>query len=387
MGAGKVIDNNVVDTKKLPGPCDRQPTEDVLELDGINTVMIEPDYLLLRIDTGSRMTERRSRLGVGDWEEGRGAIRRHMGREGDDGWEESTGWRLNLDSREEGLQGAERQIQEHKELVRRLKSSKAWSGWRRTSEPLVVLSVVGDLTALLEKAVCGRVVSTAWNSLLTGLEKFTVVGPAALELVQSNLAPRLCHRQRCNRSGATLFLYAPEIFWSSRTGKLELVTGGAASTMQIEVYDKENKLVCKLTDDMALLGSYPIDDGMRMHAFLLKNKLGKYNEEETKQRLEQQKKEEQAEETAAKAIALNSRCETRVPGFPTRRGTVMFVGQVEFAAGWWIGIKYDEPLGKNDGSVSGKRYFSCQPKYGGFVKPAHVTFGEFPEESTEFDEM
>nr|CAD7603231.1 unnamed protein product [Timema genevievae] len=25
------------------------------------------------------------------------------------------------------------------------------------------------------------------------------------------------HRQRCNRSGATLFLYAPEIFWSSRT--------------------------------------------------------------------------------------------------------------------------------------------------------------------------
>nr|CAD7458880.1 unnamed protein product [Timema tahoe] len=40
---------------------------------------------------------------------------------------------------------------------------------------------------------------------------------AALELVQSNLAPHLCHRQRCNRSGATLFLYTPEIFWSSRT--------------------------------------------------------------------------------------------------------------------------------------------------------------------------
>nr|CAD7454569.1 unnamed protein product [Timema tahoe] len=40
---------------------------------------------------------------------------------------------------------------------------------------------------------------------------------AALEQVQSNLAPRLCDRLRCNRSGATLFLYAPEIFWSSRT--------------------------------------------------------------------------------------------------------------------------------------------------------------------------
>nr|CAD7402823.1 unnamed protein product [Timema cristinae] len=30
--------------------------------------------------------------------------------------------------------------------------------------------------------------------------------PVALEQVQSNLAPRLCHRQRCNRSKVTLLL-------------------------------------------------------------------------------------------------------------------------------------------------------------------------------------
>nr|CAD7455374.1 unnamed protein product [Timema tahoe] len=40
---------------------------------------------------------------------------------------------------------------------------------------------------------------------------------AALEQVQSNLVPRLCDKLRCNRSGATLFLYAPKIFWCSRT--------------------------------------------------------------------------------------------------------------------------------------------------------------------------
>nr|CAD7427103.1 unnamed protein product [Timema monikensis] len=144
-------------------------------------------------------------------------------------------------------------------------------------------------------------------------------------------------------------------------GKLELVTGGAASTMQIEVYDKDNKLVCKLTDDMALLGSYPIDDGMRMHHKLSLGLCVKND----------------SEHWTTPVQLSNEHWHTK-PKLP---------GQVDFAAGWWIGIKYDEPLGKNDGSVSGKRYFSCQPKYGGFVKPAHVTVGEFPEEITEFDEM
>nr|CAD7453312.1 unnamed protein product [Timema tahoe] len=52
----------------------------------------------------------------------------------------------------------------------------------------------------------------------SGVNLFLVsLSQAVLELVQSNLAPHLCHRQRCNNSVATLFLYTPEIFWSSRT--------------------------------------------------------------------------------------------------------------------------------------------------------------------------
>lgn len=46
--------------------------------------------------------------------------------------------------------------------------------------------------------------------------------------------------------------------------------------MKIEAYDKDNKLVCTLADDNALLGSYPIDDGMRFHVvdnFLIRNEL------------------------------------------------------------------------------------------------------------------
>ena len=41
--------------------------------------------------------------------------------------------------------------------------------------------------------------------------------------------------------------------------------------MNLEVYDKENKLICKLDDDEKTLGFYSIDNGMRIHVsiFLL----------------------------------------------------------------------------------------------------------------------
>lgn len=51
-------------------------------------------------------------------------------------------------------------------------------------------------------------------------------------------------------------------------GKLELLTGGNQATMKLEVYDKNNKLICCPNEGTHLLGSYPIDDGMRLHVSL-----------------------------------------------------------------------------------------------------------------------
>lgn len=50
-------------------------------------------------------------------------------------------------------------------------------------------------------------------------------------------------------------------------------------------------------------------------------------------------------------------------------GVIAYIGHTEFAPGTWIGVELDVPMGKNDGSVNGVRYFACRPKCGMFVKP------------------
>ena len=54
-------------------------------------------------------------------------------------------------------------------------------------------------------------------------------------------------------------------------------------------------------------------------------------------------------------------------------GTIKYIGPTEFAEGTWIGVELRTPKGKNDGTVQGKRYFSCKPNYGLIVRPSKVT--------------
>ncbi|XP_032240809.1 CAP-Gly domain-containing linker protein 3 isoform X2 [Nematostella vectensis] len=54
-------------------------------------------------------------------------------------------------------------------------------------------------------------------------------------------------------------------------------------------------------------------------------------------------------------------------------GIVQFIGQTQFASGWWLGIELSNPVGKNDGSVGGVRYFTCKPRFGVFAPVAKVT--------------
>lgn len=39
------------------------------------------------------------------------------------------------------------------------------------------------------------------------------------------------------------------------------------------------------------------------------------------------------------------------------QGTIAFIGPTNFAADVWIGLKLDDPKGKNNGTVQGVEYF------------------------------
>ncbi|XP_041669244.1 tubulin-folding cofactor B [Cheilinus undulatus] len=206
-------------------------------------------------------------------------------------------------------------------------------------------------------------------------------------------------------------------------GKLEMIVGAPSSNMNLELYSVSDKFLQKMDDDEALLGSYPIDDECRIHvidrsggqmdefsdvskvekfeisdeaynkrtdsarSFMKNRRVGQYNEEEMAKKKAELAARREEEKVAANAISVGSRCQVQVAGQPTKLGTVMYVGTTDFKQGYWVGVKYDEPLGKHNGTVEGKQYFECEDKYGGFVKPQNVTVGDFPEEDYGLDEM
>lgn len=72
---------------------------------------------------------------------------------------------------------------------------------------------------------------------------------------------------------------------------------------------------------------------------------GKYNEDYQKSKEQQEKQEK----SLAESMQVGSRCKVSVSNAPTRLGTVMYTGPVEGLQGYWVGVKYDEPVGKHDG--------------------------------------
>merc|ERR1712224_78182 len=53
-------------------------------------------------------------------------------------------------------------------------------------------------------------------------------------------------------------------------------------------------------------------------------------------------------------------------------GTIKYIGKIQGIKGIWIGLRLDEPKGKNNGMAKGKRYFTCPDKHGLFCKKSMI---------------
>merc|ERR1719453_879059 len=205
-------------------------------------------------------------------------------------------------------------------------------------------------------------------------------------------------------------------------GKLYQHTGTAPQSMVLQLKDPAGALLCVLDDPSQPLGFYSPEDGFVLHVidtdphslsarggledvsqvekYVMSDE--KYNErEDTYRKFKEQKLREDPTWTLqkemakkrgvelpeptdpdayvaeAKLVTVDSRCEVAPGG---KRGLVKHVGRdlAGMPPGWWVGVQYDEPVGKNDGSVKGTRYFECAQGYGGFIRPDKVTCGDFP---------
>lgn len=66
-------------------------------------------------------------------------------------------------------------------------------------------------------------------------------------------------------------------------------------------------------------------------------------------------------------------------------GVVRFVGTTEFYHGTWVGVELDNAVGKNNGTVMNKTYFTCADHHGVFVQPSAIVSVQAPRKPTEGD--
>ncbi|VVT53745.1 uncharacterized protein SAPINGB_P003728 [Magnusiomyces paraingens] len=150
-------------------------------------------------------------------------------------------------------------------------------------------------------------------------------------------------------------------------------------TTNVEFYTMPNSVYEKRTDSVL--------------AWKKQNHLGRFAEENSGDEangLTKQQEQEKLEllSIATRGIKVGARCiviNPVEPNGPERRGTVRYIGKIpeikSTQINYWVGVEYDEPLGKNDGSLEGTRYFDAKKGCGSFVKPEIVQIGDYPEEN------
>ncbi|KAJ1969634.1 hypothetical protein IWQ62_000502 [Dispira parvispora] len=151
----------------------------------------------------------------------------------------------------------------------------------------------------------------------------------------------------------------------------------------IQVHSRDHTLPLNQYTDVSQVEKYEMSDvqydSLRdsVRAFKKHQKIGRFNEDQQQKAIIADRRFEQE----AKAIPVDARCQVVLCDDGLNKiGTVRYVGKLDDKRGYWVGIEYDEPLGKNDGSIDGHRYFTCRKNHGAFVRPNKVTVGDIAEE-------
>lgn len=156
---------------------------------------------------------------------------------------------------------------------------------------------------------------------------------------------------------------------------------GISAYSRIHVVDENPDLTLAALEDDS--GGFQLSEeeyAKRNNTVLLwkkQNQLGRFDPKFD----EQQRYIQQENERLADKITVGSRC--RVINIASeRRGMVRYVGKIQEldeGESIWVGIEFDEPVGKNDGLIGSIRVFQAKPNHGSFVRPKQVEVGDFPE--------
>lgn len=181
-----------------------------------------------------------------------------------------------------------------------------------------------------------------------------------------------------------------------------------------------DKIIIELNDDSKMLGYYSIESGNTIHVLdedpyslsrgggltdtslvqkyhmdddTYANRKGtvreQIREKKAKEALERKQKKESGVIDDIPGIesvqhvydngGIGARCEV-MPG--SRRGIIKWIGENEFLSpGYWVGVQFDEPVGRNNGSVRNPilnilvPLFECNDNFGGFVRGKNIAVG------------
>ncbi|XP_052902770.1 tubulin-folding cofactor B-like [Anopheles moucheti] len=202
---------------------------------------------------------------------------------------------------------------------------------------------------------------------------------------------------------------------------IEFATGINAYGMEVELYNGE-QFIKKIIDrgnrnEHKTLRDFPVLDGMRLHVigrctwlddggtekfelsseeydsrkdslrnYLRQNKLGRYSDERAAQKMAARAHAREQQEKKLRDVTVGKRCTVLTKCAPTRFGEIAYQGKLAGKPGIYIGVKFDEPVGVNDGTFEGMRYFDCAPKYGSFVTLDAVEVVDIPPEKNIFED-